>query len=421
MLPTARTPVDAWMLPGALSRPAGRSGARRTTRDWLVDLAAFLLAVGWALGELQSLRLNVFALPQWLLVLDPALGVAACLAVWWRRRFPTALTAAVGAACAISNTAAGALFVLLFTVALHRGWTRAVPLVLGTAVLSVPYIYSYLGVVFGSPLLMLLAILLMMLLSVTAGLAVRARRQLVLSLREQVEAERREHGLRLAAAQRAERQRIAREMHDVLAHRISLLSVHAGALEYRLGRAREGIASPPSPQELGEAAGVVRSTAHQALEELQQVLRLLRGPDVDARDREDGRAAPQPTLAQLPRLLDEARAGGQRVDAELPDDLDALPQAVQRTLFRVVQEALTNARKHAPGARVVLSGRAERGGEAVLRVSNAVPVGVTAAEIPGAGTGLLGLAERVAVHGGELASGVDRGEFRVCARVPWPR
>jgi signal transduction histidine kinase len=300
----------------------------------------------------------------------------------------------------------------------HRGWTRAVPILVAGVLLATPYVVAYLGKAFGGAPVALLVITLLLLLSTTSGLAVRARRRLVLSLREQAEAERREHRLRLADAGHAERRRIAREMHDVLAHRISLLSVHAGALEYRLARCRDGDGPPLDAEELGAAAGVVRSTAHQALAELQQVLRLLRGPDEDGGA---GPAAPQPTLAQLPRLLDEARAGGQRVDAEIPDDLHHLPPALQRTLFRVVQEALTNARKHAPGARVVLSGRGEPGRDAVVRVRNAVPVGVTAAEIPGAGTGLTGLAERVAVHGGELTSGVDGGEFRVSARVPWPR
>lgn len=402
------------MLPAQLTELAGGRRRGRTARDWAVDLAAFAAAVLWIGGELEALAGNWFDLPPWLLIVDPVIGALLSLSLWWRRRFPTTLAVIGVLVGAVSNTGAGAMFVLVFTVAVHRGWTRAVPITLAGIVLSIPYVFTYLGDLLYGPVVTMVVITLMMLLSTTGGLAVRARRHLVLSLRDQAEAARREHELRLADARHAERQRIAREMHDVLAHRISLLSVHAGALEYRLSQA-EGGGPPPSTADLGAAAGVIRTNAHQALEELQQVLRLLRVTE------EDGRAAPQPTLAELPRLLDEARAGGQRVDATLPDDLDELPSAVQRTLFRVAQEALTNARKHAPGARVVLDGRGEPGGDAVLRVHNAVPVGVTAAEIPGAGTGLLGLAERIAVHGGELTSGVDGGEFRLCARVPWPR
>jgi signal transduction histidine kinase len=408
-------PVDAWMLPAQLTELAGGRRRGRTARDWAVDLGAFAAAVLWMGTELEPLLNGTWGVPPWLVVVDLVAGSALCLALWWRRRFPTALAVIGVLVAAVSNTGAGAMFVLLFTVALHRGWTRAVPITAAGVVISIPYVVTYLGEMLGGAAVAMAVITLLMLLSTTSGLAVRARRHLVLSMREQSEAQRREHELRLAEAQQAERRRIAREMHDVLAHRISLLSVHAGALEYRLARATGG-GPPPSTDELGAAAGVVRATAHQALEELQQVLRLLRRPE----DTDDGRAAPQPALDQLPRLLDEARAGGQRVDADLPDTLGELPPAVQRTLFRVVQEALTNARKHAPGARVVLSGQGEPGRDAVVRVRNAMPVGVTAAEIPGAGTGLLGLAERVAVHGGELTTGLAEGEFRLCARVPWP-
>ena len=154
----------------------------------------------------------------------------------------------------------------------------------------------------------------------------------------------------IAEARRAERTKIAREMHDVLAHRLSLLAAYAGALEFR---------PDAPPEELARAAGVIRDGAHQALEELREVIGVLRD---DPAEKEPDR--PQPTLSDLPRLLDEARAAGTAghgwttawpTPATVPDVLG-------RTVYRVVQEALTNARKHAPGqeATVLLGGRRGR-------------------------------------------------------------
>ncbi|MEV6032157.1 LuxR C-terminal-related transcriptional regulator [Nonomuraea sp. NPDC052116] len=156
-----------------------------------------------------------------------------------------------------------------------------------------------------------------------------------------------------------ERLKIAQEMHDVLAHRISLLALLAGGLAYR-----ENL----SPEQTCEAALAIQENAHQSLNELRAVLGTLR--------REDGLAPPQPTLAHLDALFDEVRAAGQRV--EVDDAIscrDALPAQTGRHAYRIVQEALTNARKHAPGSPVPaeLGGRPGEGLR--IRVSNAAPPG----------------------------------------------
>ena len=163
------------------------------------------------------------------------------------------------------------------------------------------------------------------------GLFVRARRELVRSLRAQADRAGDE-------ARAAERQRIAREMHDVLAHRLSLLSVHAGALEFR----------PDAPaEEVAEAAGVIRESARAALEELREVIGVLR-----EEERGDGPPEPpQPALADLPALVEESRAAGMRLTAQIELGDVAPPPALGRTAYRIVQEGLTNARKHAPGLR----------------------------------------------------------------------
>src|SRR5690348_16266362 len=128
-------------------------------------------------------------------------------------------------------------------------------------------------------------------------------------------------------------------MHDVLAHRISLLSLHAGVLEFR---------PDAPPEEIARAAGVIRASAHQALEDLRAVIGILRdGPDGQGPQSQP----PQPTLAALPGLLEESRAAGMRIRTEVSlPDLALVPDAIGRHALRIVQEALTNARKHATTA-----------------------------------------------------------------------
>ncbi|MFK0251467.1 sensor histidine kinase [Amycolatopsis azurea] len=406
--------VDRWMLPGELARAdePGESSGKRTPRDWAVDITLFVIAVfAWCLEFEYFVSPNVLGLPLWAQIADSAAGAAVCLAIWWRRRFPVSAGVLAATAGALANTAAAAMVILLFSLALHRGWKAAVPITSVALLISVPYIHTFFPGADTQALPWLLSLVLGAALVVTAGCGVRARRQVVLALRMRADAERMGHLRALEASRRAERQRIAREMHDVLAHRISLLAVHAGALEYRTAQAERGAAPEPSAAEVRDVVAVVRSNANQALEELREVLDLLRQRP------EDGREAPQPTAARLPALIDEARLSGQQVRAELAEGLEDLRPQLQRTIYRIVQEGLTNARKHAPGAAVdVLAG--VEGGEVLVQVANAAPIGVTTSEIPGAGAGLTGLTERVALHGGELTREITEGEFRMCARIP---
>ncbi|MFA1543570.1 sensor histidine kinase [Actinomadura monticuli] len=243
------------------------------------------------------------------------------------------------------------------------------------------------------------------------GALARARRALLMSLRERARRAEAEQGRRVAEARMAERARIAREMHDVLAHRLSLLATYAGALEYR---------PDAPPEKLAQAAGVVRAGVHQALEELREVILLLRADD-GGEDGGDGGDRPQPVLADVPRLVAESRDAGGRVDLrEEVDGAAELPPAAGRTAYRVVQEALTNARKHAAGrpVRVALEGRPGAG--LVIDVRNPLAAEGGQAPPPGSGTGLVGLTERVRLAGGRLDHEVAGGEFRLRAWLPWP-
>ena len=232
----------------------------------------------------------------------------------------------------------------------------------------------------------------------------QARQQLLDSLVERARRAETEQGRRVAEARALERTRMAREMHDVLAHRLSLLATYAGALEYR---------PDSSPEKLATAAGVIRTGVHQALEELREVINVLRDEDVY-----EGR--PQPTFDDLKALVEESREAGTTISYnDRVADPTSLPPATGRTAYRIVQEGLTNARKHAAGHPVTLAviGRPGDGLRIELtnRGSNGTPL------TPGSGTGLVGLTERVQLAGGTLDHGrVPGGGFRLEASLPWP-
>jgi signal transduction histidine kinase len=231
----------------------------------------------------------------------------------------------------------------------------------------------------------------------------------VVSLRDRAERAEAEQQLRVEQARQAERARIAREMHDVLAHRISLLSLHAGALEFR---------PDAPPDEVARAASVIRASAHDALEDLRTVIGVLREtPDGDAPER------PQPVLGDLPSLIEESRAAGMRVSFDSRISAVGLPEGTGRSAYRIVQEGLTNARKHARGSAVDVTVAGAPGGGLEIEIRNRLPVGAPAAsaEIPGAGTGIIGLAERASLAGGRLEHGrTDAGDYRLWAWLPWP-
>ena len=196
----------------------------------------------------------------------------------------------------------------------------------------------------------------------------------------------------------AERARIAREMHDVVAHELSAIAVRAETAPYRV---------PTLPPEARTELAEMATTARRALVELQQLLGVLRAEDQQA-DR-----APQPGLSSVADLVAATRADGVEVTADLPE-LD-VPPALGLTVFRIVQQALANAVQHAPGARVHL-GLGVQHRQLVLAVSNGPGRGEGA---PGAGVGLLGMRERAELHGGTLSAGPTRdGGFAVRAELP---
>lgn len=232
----------------------------------------------------------------------------------------------------------------------------------------------------------------------------QARQQLLDSLRERARRAEAEQGRQVAEARALERTKMAREMHDVLAHRLSLLATYAGALEYR---------PDSSPEKLAKAAGVIRTGVHQALDELREVITVLRDEEVY-----EGR--PQPTFDDLSALIAESREAGTTIayDARVTD-ATTLPPATGRTAYRIVQEGLTNARKHAAGRPVTLTVIGQPGDGLRIALTNPGANGATLT--PGSGTGLVGLTERVQLAGGTLDHGkLPDGGFRLEASLPWP-
>ncbi|MEU8263691.1 histidine kinase [Micromonospora sp. NPDC048999] len=240
------------------------------------------------------------------------------------------------------------------------------------------------------------------------GAWAQAREALIRSLHERARRAEAEQGRRVAEARMLERRKIAREMHDVLAHRLSLLATFAGALEYRPDSA---------PEQLSRAAGVVRDGVHQALDELREVISLLRD---DGPSHSDGNR-PQPVLADVPRLVEESRdAGTEVLLREAVDEPAEAPPSVARTAYRVIQEGLTNARKHAAGQPVQVALRGGPGAGLEIDVRNALTPEGGAPPGWSGGAGLVGLTERVHLAGGRLDHQAVGGEFRLHASIPWP-
>jgi signal transduction histidine kinase len=255
-----------------------------------------------------------------------------------------------------------------------------------------------------SPLLVLsLAVALYSVGNYCTGFAARSHRANLTASQQRVQDVLREQQLREQQAAQEERVRIAREMHDVVAHSITLLVVHAETLRAR------GNELPAWART--QIDGLALS-GRQAGGELRDLLRVLHGPGQAAP------LAPMPGLGDLPELLGRSQAAGARVAARIEVDVDALPRTVQLAGYRIVQEALTNARRYAPGApvRVTLTVDA---GRLRCEVVNARPEGGPGVVGLSSGLGLVSMRERVDALGGDLRAGAtDDGGYAVVAVLP---
>ncbi|WP_182524249.1 sensor histidine kinase [Nocardioides dongkuii] len=335
---------------------------------------------------------------------DVALGLVAFGVVLLRRRWPVGVALATNLLGTFSALAAGPATLALVSLATERRWSRIVP-VAGLAFASAQVFAVLNPTTEDDPWWLTTAMNLIVIAAVTAwGMYLGSRRELICTLRSRAERAEAEQELLAVHARDNERARIAREMHDVLAHRISQISLHAGALGFR---------EDLTADEMRASAGIVQEAAHEALTDLRAVLGVLRDTDTG-----ELLHSPQPTYADLPGLVEEARAAGTRVEY---DDLVAhaedVPASVGRTLYRIVQEGITNARKHAPGATLSIrvSGSPDDGIAVVLRN----PVGFGPSRTPGSGLGLVGLAERAVLRGGRLEHRHEGSAFVLRGWIPW--
>jgi signal transduction histidine kinase len=389
-----------------VSLPAGSARWPRTTEQesWRGTLFAVAGGALWLFVARDEWR-SAGAL-FWI---DVTLGVTSVVVMQFRRRLPVTVTVMTAAATAISASAIGAWVVCQVSLSARRRWREILP----TAALAVGT-GQVLYAVQPEQVLPWYANLLFTALAtgvvVAVGMYIGARRDLMASLRDRAERAEREEELRVAATRAAERARIAREMHDVLAHRMSLVALHAGALAYR---------TDLSAAATRETAGVIQANSQGALADLRQILSLLRDPGVDI-DRSDRR--PQPTLADLDILLDAERAAGAHIT--LRSDLDGatVPASIGRSAYRIVEEGLTNARKHAPDAPVTVELAGRLGSGLDLCVRNPVRTGGVDHDDRTSGFGLIGLAERAAASHGRFSHGLTpEGEFLLRAWLPWER
>ena len=341
---------------------------------------------------------------------DLVLGVASLAAMQFRRRWPLAVTVLTVAATAVSVSAIGPYIICQVSLSARRRWREILP----TAALSVLTGQASLAVQPNRTMSWYVNLLFCVLAAgvvVAVGLYLGARRDLIASLHDRAERAEREQALQVSTARAGERTRIAREMHDVLAHRMSLVAVHAGALAYR---------TDLSATETREAAAIIQANSQRALADLREILGLLRDTE---RGIDVTHHRPQPTLSDLDSLLDDERAAGAHVTLRSDlADLDALPESIGRSAFRIVQEGLTNARKHAPHAMVTVELTGHPGHGLDLSVRNPVRVGGELNGKDGTGFGLVGLAERAAASHGRFEHGLTpNGDFVLRAWLPWER
>ena len=341
-------------------------------------------------------------------LVEPIAGrvVSVVVAVWstaplaWRRSYPVP-AALVGSAAWLTPTfgylylgfvvAALLWFEVGVRVAVLERLAAVVAVGAALAVVAVVLSEQHRSVVFGAGLAVVGP-------AVAGRLVARSRAQ-SMRLRELSGELVRERAAAEQAAIAQERTRIARELHDVIGHEVTVIALQADAAAAALDRAPARAAAP---------VATIRQAAAEALEEMRRLVSLLREPG------DDEELQPQPGLADLPALVDGARAGGAQVDLRLRLPLVPPPPGVQLAVYRIVQEALTNARRHAPGA----AARVGVEGDGAMLCVEVVNTGGRAVRAAGGGHGLIGMQERVRMHGGDLEARPTADGFVVRARVP---
>ncbi|GAA1195796.1 sensor histidine kinase [Prauserella alba] len=377
---------------------------------WRLLAGAAIGALLWVVSGIQLAQQYSAGPDTWFYTGDPLVGLACLAALMWRRRFPLTVALATTLASVVSTAAAAAALLALCSLATRRRPSEIAVVLLVSATASQAHVEFRMAGTLNGPLwLQILLAVLVAGIAAAVGVAIGARRTELHSLQHRAESAEREQLARAEQARARERNRIAREMHDVLAHRISLVAMQAGVLDHR---------ADLSADDRRAMVRGIADGAHRALEELRDVLGVLRA--------DPGRPEqPQPTVENVPDLVADARASG--LDVTWTTTVRGTPpQTIGRACYRVVQEGLTNAATHAPGAAVQISAGGAEGDELRISVGNSPATGVRARKPespkPESGFGLLGLAERITLLGGQLDHRHNAdGGYLLAARLPWPR
>ena len=389
---------QARVYPGAV--PALYAWLRRHPRlvDGVLAFAIMVISIGQAVAVGR-----LFAIP---------IGVALGIPVMFRRKHPAAAFAAgvvVGGLQVLAgirpSTGDVAMMILLYTLAAYAPRRQSVTglavCLVGSAVavalwtppsLSLPSSLLVAAIMFAGPSL----------LAWTLGDSMRYRRAYYANLEDRAARLERERDAQAQIAVAAERARIARELHDVVAHNVSVMVVQADGASYALDA---------DPERTRQALGAIADTGRQALAEMRRLLGVLR------REGAETSLAPLPGVEELAELLDQARAAGLPVDFQVTGEPRPVPSGAALAAYRIVQESLTNTRKHAgPRASATVT---LRYCENALMLTIADDGWGAAAITDGAGHGLTGMRERVSLYGGALTAGSrPGGGFEVTAVLP---
>lgn len=387
--------------------------------------SVFVVVVG--LGAFGITYFGASLRPMNWLIIPDILGAAAGLYLYVRRReLPVAVAYLAPILGWGSSLFAGAGMLATFSMATRRRWQEIVPNAILSLLLAVFSLESIAGYSASTTLVDVIMLVILLALFYAAAIIVGTTRESNVAKRGWAVSEERLQDSRVQEIRALERSAIAREMHDVLAHRISMVALHSGALAYRTDMPAE---------QVRETAQTINENARLALSELRQVLGTLRSELIS-----DDVEAPQPTLARLPQLWEEANSAVAPVEiiwnAMRPVDVEQLQDSVSRNAYRVIQESLTNARKHAPGIPVQVNLSRVSPTEFTITVVNKViphpyAPGVVGNGVSGAvprsngqaeqltGFGLIGMAERVRSSGGTISAGIRGHVFVVEVHLPW--
>lgn len=328
------------------------------------------------------------------------------IALFWRRKKPLQVHATVLVVSALAMAPSymygpiPALMVSLYSLGRYNENTRLGHIGLGAALLLVVVEEFYVSQPAGNGIFSLVIVFVVW----YVGSRVRIRGEYLRLLQERASHLEREQVAESDKAVAEERTRIARELHDIVAHQVSLMTVQAGAAK---------TVAMQNPEAALQAMESVEKAGRQALNELRHLVSVLRpGNEGDG-------LGPQPGSTDVPRLVNEVRAAGLQVSLDMSVKTTELPARVDLAIYRIVQEALTNVIKHAgPQATAEVSIRSDRDGIAIEVKDN----GGGATRLPGSGHGIVGMRERAQVLGGSLlASPVPGGGFKVVAYLPKSR